>query len=59
MKKQKSVAKKKTNFMDNLVTKEVKVVEKVNLVPPCFGTFEAEVCIEIFCKNYPECRGKV
>ena len=49
----------KKEIMDNLVTKEIKIAEKKNLMPKCYGTFEIDICIEVFCKNYPECKGKV
>lgn len=55
----KSATKKKSSFMDNLVTKEIKIAEKKNLMPKCYGTFEIDICLEVFCKNYPECKGKV
>ena len=53
MKKKKKV--KKQNFMENIVTKEVKVAVVI-LPPKCFGTFEEAVCIEVFCEDYTECK---
>ncbi len=56
MKKKSSGKKvKKQNFMENIVTKEVKVAVVI-LPPKCFGTFEEVVCIEIFCEDYTKCK---